>query len=423
MAKSRSVFFKIVAMLVIGCLAGQPVSLAASAAADDLQWYSDGALDYLDKLINLTQIRDIKKQLQKGTHLLINPYFKAGFDFTNNVFRAPDNTPDEIWTFTPGVTVTATGSRARLGFSYEADFRYFSHQTKQNTQDQKFSALGEAALSENLFLRASERISQTGATAGRTGLEPVDYLDHIFNVMTGYHYGTWLFEVGYENFVRNYQHQIFDRLDYNDNRLITRLSAEVAENFKEYLEFSVGHVDFPDISTRDAAYFEILPGVEGRLPGNVTVVANVGYHRRNLEKDARNDLDMAVASLILKKQLQPRTSGEVMYSRRPQEGSFDAQTFYLENLVYAGLSHLFTKKLRGKTGVSFAERSYQGVSTVGAVAVKRRDDVFGFNAALDYAARKWFVITLGYLLERRNSNISDFDYTENRLSLGVTVPV
>ena len=54
---------------------------------------------------------------------------------------------------------------------------------------------------------------------------------------------------------------------------------------------------------------------------------------------------------------------------------------------------------------------------------QRHDNVTGLNVGFDYAVRKWLILNTEYRFNHRNSNIHAFDANENRLSLGMTVPL
>ena len=194
-------------------LAGRPAP-SASAAFEDLTKFKDSAFDGIENTVIRTGLPDAKKKLWDKYHLLIKPFFKFRYDLTSNVFKAPDTGADQtdnLWTFTPGFQWLYQAQKGIVGGAYEASFRYFSQFSEQNEQDQKFLVYTDFFPTKDTYLRVSEKMDQEGATAGSSAFEPVDFLDNTVNGVTGYKRDVWTYELGYENFNRNFQSSIATR--------------------------------------------------------------------------------------------------------------------------------------------------------------------------------------------------------------------
>jgi len=423
------------ALALAMALTGAPISALAATDYMDYfeagQRYYDVVLDSMDKLIETSQFRRLRDQVKRNYGVVINPYLKMGLDFTDNVFKAPkppggSDKEDTIWKITPGVTVTHQNGLGRVGVSYEADFNYFGHQERNNEQDQSFAVVADIFPAKNLYVRAQERLSQRGATAGGVGLKPVNYLDNTVGVVIGHKREKTTLEIGYENFVRDYNSEVNSGFNYHDNKFTGKVllndSPEFFGEVTPFVYLDVGKIKYINTPGRDTAYVEIGPGFEGRFPGNITGSAKVAFQRRNLRASARNNATLVTTTMTLKKQFNNRrTSAELAFFRRPVEATFGRSAFFDEKLVYTGVTHLITKKLRGKVGLTYANRDHEDVVTTGAVTVHRSDHSVGLNVGADFAARQNMVFNIAYQFNRNNSNNANFDYTENRLALGMTI--
>jgi hypothetical protein len=264
-----------------------------------------------------------------------------------------------------------------------------------------------------------------GETAGAVDLDPVNYLDNTFRVTPGYKLtDNWTLEGGFEYFYRRYNSDIYKRFAYTDEKYTARVYRNISEGAKVYLEGDLGFIEYDKEPSRAATYYNILPGIEGSLPWDITMMAELGFQRRNNHSEFHKDLAMFICSMSFRKEFNnKKTMVELSFTRRPVEATFENLTTYDEKFLYSGVRHLIVPKLRGRAGIFYANRDFEKSATVGNVTVKRDDDEFGVNAGMDYAARKWLIIHADYNFERRNSNISAFDYTENKATIGFTMPL
>ena len=411
------------------------------AAMEGLRGAANSTLDTIEQLVIDSGLPDLKKRVYEEKKLLIKPFLKTRYTLTDNVFKAPDTDSDHtdnLWSFIPGFQWVYKSSLGVIGGAYEAAFNYFSQFSQQNQQDQKFLVYANLFPTEKTYIRASERMVQEGSVAGSSAFEPIDFLDNEATVVAGYIANEkWTFELGYQNFDRDFSNSVAERYNYNEDKWDYRAYYQLTKLVRVYSGARIAWVDFSRDGSRDTFYHEIPIGVEGKLPYGLTLLGSVGFHHRNLEDSSRNDLTHVVTNISLAKKMNyNRTAVHGGFLRRPVESSFSTATTYDEKLWYASLKHLLTPRLRGRLDVyvgnrDFEERVFTGTRLIigGAVfvtppdQVKRDDDVFGFTMGFDYNVRKWLVTHIDYQYSRRDSNISALDYTENVFSLGTTMPL
>ncbi|HTL47583.1 MAG TPA: outer membrane beta-barrel protein [Verrucomicrobiae bacterium] len=383
-------------------------------------------LDRIDDFMNEGPIARIKSQLQRNYGLMINPYFKTGFEYTSNVFKIPrgPRTQDELWTFSPGFNATHTSKYGEIGLNYEAQLRYFTRQEKQNQQDQSFGVYANLFPADGFNLKLSEELVQQGSTAGAPGVEPLDSSDNTVRASLIYDVDENLTgELGYKNFSRHYAGDTFESFSYYENEYFVEGQYKVAENHTVIAGYHLGTIDYIETSSRNAIYHQFPVGMRGMLPYGVEYDATVAAYVRNQEASARNDFFWFTGSIDLKKKITEKTSVGAGFIRRPVESTYDNAEVSDDKTFYANLTHRFTPRVRGRFDISHTNRDFENSATIGGVTVKRDDDLFALGVGLDYALRKWMIVNVDYRVERRDSNLSTFDYTENRLLVGATVPL
>lgn len=402
--------------------------------------FGGSVLDGVENAFEKTGIVDAKKEIWNRFGLLLKPFIKSRYTYTSNVFKSPDpDKSDSVWEFTPGIQFLKQLSNGVIGGAYEATFRYFSEYDNQNAQDQKFLIYANLSPSENTYLRISESLDQTEYTAGSAGFETIDSTDNTFSVTGGYRMDRFTHELGYENYNEHYSTAIAERFNYNENKFDYRLYYDLMENMRVFTGYRLGLIDYRKYSSRDTTYHEIPAGLEGRLPYDIHARASVGLHHRNLHNGNRNDLTHVVTNISLEKTFNDnRTSVDGGFVRRPVESVFATATTYDEKLWYVGAKHLVTEALRARINTyagnrDFEERVFTGsrvivgnrVFVIGGTGgqVKRDDSVYGLNLGFDYSVRKWLIMNVDYQYSRRNSNISQLDYTEQAFSIGTTIPL
>lgn len=439
--KKKSLRILAFAFLILSAAAVTAPS--SQASIESIENFGTTVLDGIENVVIKSGLVDLKKKAWKDLGLLIKPYFKTRYVLTSNVFKEPDvpdtDRTDNVFSFTPGFQAVYKMDKGVLGAAYEATFRYFAQFEEQNTADQNFLVYANLFPTEDTYVRVSNRLKQEGATAGNSAFKPIDIKDNTVNVVVGRRLNDrWTAEFGYENYHHDFQNQIANVHDYNEHKFDERVYYQINDNVRAYSGFRLGLVSFHNNPSRDTLYWEIPVGIEGKLIWGINVLASVGIHRRNLEDSNRNDVTSVVTNLALERQF---NDGKTLVSggflRRPVESSFSSATTYDEKLWYLNAKHLITSSLRGRAGMYWGNRDFEERITVGprvivggrvfavspVTVVKRDDSVFGINLGVDYNVRKWLILHMDYAYNRRNSNISQLDYTENVFSLGSTIPL
>ncbi len=393
-----------------------------------VDYYTNRGLDTVEDLAHKFWLQDFTQQVLQSSDVKIKPYFKGGFEYQSNVFSEPEapKTRDEaLWVWTPGVSINypfGENNRYRIGAVYEARITEFTKYHQHDDIGQSLGAVGNFKLTDNFFFNVTEEFVKDVARAGTRSAKRVEYTDQIVTPSITYNWRNWSFEGEYKNAIRDFDSAIYRAFSYANNAFTSRFLRDLAPNFRGLVEYTFSHYDYAADATRVGHYYEIKTGVKGQLSKRTSILARIGYQ----DRDYRNHdtkYDIPAADFRLTHQLTQRTNLDFYGHITGQESQFTNNRAFEEKLVQGSANYLFNEKLRGRVGAWLARRDFDNVSTIGAVQILRRDLLGSIFVGLDYAFRPWLITNLDYRYERSNSNNSNFDYTNNVMSVGMTMPL
>ena len=390
--------------------------------------FTNRSLNTVEEVAHKLWLEDFSKQVLEESDVKVRPYFKTGMEYDSNVFSEPEapRTRDEVlWLYTPGVSINypfGEDNRYRIGAVYEARITEFTNYNDHSDIGQSVGAVGNFKLLDNFFFNVTEEFVKDAARAGTRRAKRIEYMDQIISPTVVYNWRNWSFEGEYRNAIRDFDSAIYRVFSYANNAFTTRLLRDLAPNFRGLFEYTLSHYDYAADETRVGHYTEVRVGVKGQLSERTNILARAGYQQRSYKKHD-TDYDIPVADFRLTHRLTNRTDLDFYGERMTHESQFTNNRAFDEKLIQGSVKHLFTEKLRGRVGGWLARRDFDIVSTIGAVQIHRRDLVGSVFVGFDYAFRSWLITNLDYRYERSNSNNSNFDYTNNVVSLGMTMPL
>jgi hypothetical protein len=83
--------------------------------------------------------------------------------------------------------------------------------------------------------------------------------------------------------------------------------------------------------------------------------------------------------------------------------------------ITLGYTHRITSKISGLVNASYIRDKYRDVVTADVNTRKRVDRYMRAGITLRYEYRNWLNTDLGYIYSTRDSNFSEFDYSNNTL--------
>ncbi|MBI1978114.1 MAG: outer membrane beta-barrel protein [Candidatus Omnitrophica bacterium] len=388
----------------------------------------DQTFDAFESLGRRLWLPDWKEKVSKATPAEVKPYFKGSFEYDSNVFlepKAPKRRDEAVWVWTPGVAINlpfGDEKQYRVGAVYEARFTEFTKYDEHDDVGQTLGAVADLKLTDDIYAKVTEEFIQDAARAGTRTAKKVEYTQNRVSPTVGYHWGDWTLEGQYWNEIRDFESAIYRAFSYANNGFLTTIYRTLFPNFRGLVDYSFSHYDYAADETRVGWYHQIRAGVTGQLSERSNLLARMGYQKRDY-KAHDTQFDIPVWDVRLVHRLTSRTTLDFSFERTIEESAFTNNRAYDEKSFRAAGTYLFTQKLRGRAGTAFLRREYEREAFTGAVLVKRRDNIGRAFVGIDYIFRPWFIVNLDYRYDRSNSNNSNFDYTNNQVVLGMTMPL
>lgn len=383
----------------------------------------------------------------------ITPRLSTGTEYTDNVGLTPDDTrSDTIATVTPGITVDISGRPAGLILSYDPSFVAYADNTYDNYWHHQAdgTAWWQPLKSTRLeagdsYVRTEDPISEDDLTVRRTrnpytrnsttarvdhrfGDENNAYLDGLYSFLENEDPGIedsrrfggsagvgYWFNVrwGLDADASWYRGEYEESEDFSDLKGSLRLNHRFNPHFTGFAGYAHTHHAYDD-NGDDFQIYDGSIGFDYAIDKTMDLGMSVHYFTRDI-KD-RHDQSSTPVNLNFAKRFKRGSIGI------DGEGGYDYTTTSAENLGYyiyyqGGLraDYEFTRRLSGDADALYAYRDYKDT------ADDRQDDIFRAGGGLSFRLLSWLSARAGYRYRMVESTIDANDYTENRVSLSLTV--
>jgi len=371
----------------------------------------------------------------------ILPRLETGLTYESNVFATENNRQnDTIWVTQPRVDVRSDFNNHALNFSAGANLgRYFDFKS-ENYTDYRLQADGRYDVSRNgsvdgvLFHRRDhEGRSDPDLSTGGL-LSPFNYAEPVVYYTSGA-------EAGYTqsfNRIRARLSGLAHYTSYADTRLVNgtkpsqddrdrwdyagtaRVGYEFIEGYEAFVQGSYSWTryrldqNFGGFN-RDSDGYEIVAGLSTDLTGLITGEFYAGYLKRDYEDPRFKDFSGLALGGRLNWAVTQLTSVTGSVSRRVRESTYgrggQIASSYDRTIVAVGVDHELLRTLLLNGRVQWRQDDFNGVD--------RTDNVYTLGAGASYQMNRYLFLTGGYTYEKRNSNISGLDFSDNLVYLRV----
>jgi polysaccharide biosynthesis protein VpsM len=343
-------------------------------------------------------------------------------EYNDNILLAPrDELSDFIWTISPGVTIELPGRRWALRLGYRADIIRYTDHNELDTVDHTVQAAAQATFGRlNLSLTDEFKITQDFPGFPVPELTTVtERHENLLRVEGEYRVADrWSVGAHYNFLLVNYIERQFNELDRQDHTVGGTVFYRVAPKtsvLAEY-DYQIIRYDLDAVAAvRDSDSHFFLVGVKGDLTAKTSATVKVGYQIKDYDNPALEDFDGPIVEAEVIWKYREPSQLRIYGGRANIESTFVGNNFFVATYGGVELRHYITSVLlltaRGLLGTN----DYPERITIGTATRKRDDTFFEAGLSLRYQIRRWLAVELAYQFLRRDSNFSDFDYTNNRV--------
>ncbi len=360
----------------------------------------------------------------------IHPFAGVEEEYNDNIYLT-DTGEEEDWitTVSAGVELKPQlNSQHELTLAYLAAFQYFSDNTKENSENHKTDADLKLTFNDwhinfnNMFnyyvdqLRREDtnRIPRTQDHAGAK----VTRMSNKMDLSLAYTYR--LEEYRTDDSIGSYFGQA---LTYSDlERDEQEIELEAALKFWPKTSFLLsgvyGTLEYQTGKKPDSEFFEILTGLRGQPTEKCTLEAKIGYRGSDYD-DPADDFESLVFRGNLTENFTERDSLRFDFVRTAEDTNYQNNAYYENSFINARYRHGFTDRIAGYIDASYQINYYPTETTEGSETLHRDDDFWSAGTSLSYDLTKWVAFEIKYLFRTRDSNVPNYDYNNNRISIGV----
>jgi len=402
-----------------------------------------------------------------GYNATFQPRLSIQEQYSDNILRTPnsDKEDDYITTITPGFTSELTGKKGKAKISYDAsyakynqfdEFDHWRHRarlngmympgktTRFNILD-RFTYTEDPLRSENIaVIRTEEPTVPIDMTERKTRRA---YMTNYAGIDLNHQFGKYdSFNLGYSHTLLNNDDPAYeDKQDHYVRAGITHwfgpqwgfdvsgkytrglfefsnniteyqgsvsLLKRFGKHFTGYVRYSQAVVNYDDVSGNDTTYIPSI-GIKYDIEKDISLIADVGYF--NTQSDFRDNTSNATGDLRLIKRFE---HGQLNLAIL---GGYDYDLYGAETLGYgeyyegsASLRQQLAKHVYGNIYGSYRDTKYKDQAD-------REDKKPTVGVGLDWQPLEWMILGLNYRYRSVDSTIDSEDYTENRVSVRVTL--
>ncbi|MAK90456.1 MAG: hypothetical protein CMI13_04360 [Oleibacter sp.] len=365
-----------------------------------------------------------------GSGVTLLPTAQLSVENDDNIYKqSSDTTSSTITRFKPAVMLAADLGATQLQANIAADMGQYSEDDDDNYSDLRTSVVGQSELNARNEITYGATYNQdhddrgsgtVEGSAATTVSEPDEYDETTFELAYTYGADTALFNIGVygQSYNKEYQNNRFitsDR-DHDKTMLGARLGVRVSNATRAIAEVRNSDISYDNDSAiaADGSVTSYLVGASWDITGKTTGEVKVGLSDRKFDDSDKNSRDTFTweASVTYSPVSYSVFTLTTMQTANETTGVGD----YIDS-DYTALNwkHEFSAFISLVADLSLANDEYVDDPA------GRDDTTIGYGVKGVYTFTKNAAVSLGYDGSNRDSDVSDFDYDKNVVSLALNV--
>lgn len=298
---------------------------------------------------------------------------------------------------------------------YQADIELYSRNASENTVRHRIQGRIEYMFRGGLSLGITDEylISHDDRGKGVPDNTLQKYRSNLFNASVKYDTGRKLMvKASYSNLMVSYDATRNRFMKRTDNAFSGYLFYKFRPKTALFVQYEFIDIDYAEKQLSDSTEHNLWAGIEWDATAKTRGVLKAGYGFKSFDSRV-SELRSFILESRLEYRLTSKTSFSLMAWRKTNETDIEGTDYIVSTGVRLGYQHKLTSKLTDFVHVSYIYDHYYGDFTFGGRTGERRDSYTSATIGLRYEFRAWLNSEAGYIFSRRDSNFSDFDYTNN----------
>lgn len=373
-----------------------------------------------------------------------HPFISVTTSFTDNIYNTKkDRKSDWVTVLSPGIWLSVPHTQKQLslldtsvrspgGFIveslryeffrrfmaylfYQADIELYSRHSSENTVKHRVQARLDYRMVGGLSFTLSDEYLISHDDRGKGISNSLDkFHTNSFNAVVRYDTGRKLMlKAAYSNFMVRYDASGSSFMKRTDNAFSWYVSYRFRPKTSIFAGYEFIDVNYAQNTVSNSREYNLWTGMEWDITTKTRGIIKAGYGTKKFADHTIRKNNTLILEGNIQYRLTAKTSLNLMAWRKTNETDISGTYFILSNGIKIGYLHKLTSKISDFAGFSYIKDRYKGDFTLDGRTDERTDNYYTLSFGLQYEFRKWFSSELGYIYSKRDSNFSEYDYSNN----------
>jgi len=192
------------------------------------------------------------------------------------------------------------------------------------------------------------------------------------------------------------------------------------------IELDLGHIYYDtNVENANQDYWQIFGGLRGELSDDFEITMKLGYQGRDMGDVPGTRPKQAFNGFVAKADMSYRLTNDDIfhsgYERTVKTSTFGVNSWYRQDSLFISYRKRLADKWFVTPRVSWQMNEYPESSTLAGETRRRDDHFWQAGIRLQYKVQDWLWAGARYNFRHRNSDFDTLDYSNNRLSVDMTL--
>jgi len=382
-----------------------------------------------------------------------HPYITMAALYEDNVYQTADDTiSDTAVVISPGIWVafprtrkkvininTSTMTPGGLGMvreppkkfrrfqsylHYGADLTRYASETVNDTDDQRLEGFFQYNFKGGLSLALLD-IYRDGHEGYADGIsrDLDEYKSNLLGGRVMYALSPkFMLQGDYKNYTLDYDTRVNAYRDRDDQVASASLFYKYSSKTTLFTEYDHVDISYDNQTLLDSKEHHFYGGMRWQVTGKTSGEFKAGYLIKQFDDPLIDDTSDFILQLWGDYRVSGKGRVKIGLARISEEPDIYSRQSVLANSIDLTYLHKINGKMRLSGHVSYAVRSYDGLTTfLEDQTSDREDDEYRAGVGFEYWIQRWLNVRLDYQYFKQESDIDAFSYTDNRVLFRCTL--
>ncbi len=303
---------------------------------------------------------------------------------------------------------------------YQGDFERYDKTTHLNSDNHKIDGMLEYNFSSGLSIDMRDEYVKNHTILGIGASATEDrYESNLFNTVLSYQVtDKILLRADYTNYPITFASSTNAFRNRTDNGVDAYVFYKVMPRTSLFAEYDFIDSRYEKNILVNSDEHHVLLGFRHEITAKTLMSFKAGVDIKDFATSALGSTTHFICEAQLQHRFTPKSFITLTYGRRTNETDLSAAGYVVEDSVNINYAYRMTDKLTGGLSAWFANDQYEGTPTTeGGQTRLRKDTYYRVGPLVQYRFKEWLNAALQYNYTKRNSDFSDFGYSNNTVML------